>query len=142
CTNDCGIGIVEPGTIELTIDEETMRAVPPLPSCPRCGALARPNILMFGDWSWDSAWTDAQIRRMDQWIESLSGAPLVLIECGAGGAIPTVRATCERLAHRLGGTLIRINPREPDVPPGHVSIPAPALATLRALDERLQSAAR
>src|SRR5262249_5078590 len=90
CTNDCGIGIVEPGTIELTIGEETMRAVPPLPSCPRCGALARPNILMFGDWSWDSAWTDAQIRRMDQWIESLSGAHLVLIECGAGGAIPTV----------------------------------------------------
>src|SRR5262249_43215679 len=38
---------------DLAIDEATFRAPGPLPSCPGCGALARPNILMFGDLDWD-----------------------------------------------------------------------------------------
>jgi NAD-dependent SIR2 family protein deacetylase len=139
CTSDCGVGILEPGSVALEIDEQTMRAVPPLPACPRCGGLIRPNILMFGDWSWDSACTDAQILRMNRWVESLSGARLAVIECGAGQAIPTVRITCERMARQFRGTLVRINPREPDVPAGHLSLPMPALAALRALDARLDA---
>jgi hypothetical protein len=62
---------------------------------------------------------------------------LAVIECGAGQAIPTVRVTCESIARRIGGTLVRINPREPDVPAGHVSLPMGALRALRALDDRL-----
>ena len=38
--------------VDVAIDEATMRARPPLPACPRCGAVARPNILMFGDGFW------------------------------------------------------------------------------------------
>jgi NAD-dependent SIR2 family protein deacetylase len=143
CTSDCGAGIIEADSVavEFDIDAESMRAVPPLPSCPRCGALVRPNILMFGDWSWDSAWTDTQVLGMNQWIKSLPGARLVVIESGAGQAIPTVRVACENMARQFGGTLIRINPREPDVPPGHVSLPMPALAALRTLDARLSASA-
>ena len=70
--------------------------------------------------------------------ESLDGAKLVVIECGAGQAIPTVRLTCEEIAERYGGTLIRINTREPEVPAGHVSIPLGALAALEAIDERIE----
>ena len=63
------------------------------------------------------------MHRLNTWIESLGEARLVVIECGAGQAIPTVRVACENIAGQLGGTLVRINPREPDVPAGHVSLP-------------------
>ena len=29
--------------------------MPPLPACPKCGGLARPNVLMFGDAGWDES---------------------------------------------------------------------------------------
>ena len=82
---------------------------------------------MFGDWGWDSARTDLQMNRMSTWIESLDDARLVVIECGAGQAVPTVRITCEKIARQTQGTLLRINPREPDVPDGHISLPVSAL---------------
>jgi NAD-dependent SIR2 family protein deacetylase len=116
-----------------------MRAIHPLPSCPQCGALARPNILMFGDWGWESARTDLQMCRLNNWLESLDGARLVVIESGAGTAVPTVRITCQNIARQNRGILVRINPREPDVPAGHVSLPMGALDALRAIDARLNA---
>jgi NAD-dependent SIR2 family protein deacetylase len=137
CTAECGQGIFSGSSVGVEIDTETMRACHPLPSCPGCGRLARPNILMFGDWGWESTQTDDQLQRMSSWIESVRGARLVVVECGAGSAIPTVRRQCEEIALECGATLIRINPREPAVPAGHVSIPLGALDALRAIDGRL-----
>ena len=77
CTSDCGVGIFPGEPIRVEIDPETMRAVPRLPECPRCGALARPNILMFGDFGWKSTRTDAQMRRLGSWLGALGGAKLV-----------------------------------------------------------------
>ena len=74
CMADCGIGIFPSEPYEVAIDEETMRAVPPLPACPKCGGLARPNILMFGDRGWDSSRSDAQHRRLAAWLRTLDGA--------------------------------------------------------------------
>ena len=142
CTRDCGIEIFSGDGVEVKIEPSTMKAVQPLPVCPECGALARPNILMFNDWGWDSARSDVQHRNLDQWFDSISGARLVVVECGAGLAIPTVRITCERVARLFGGTLVRINPREADVPPGHVSLPVGALAGLRLLDEQIERTGR
>jgi NAD-dependent SIR2 family protein deacetylase len=138
CWNNCGIGIFPSAPFEVAIDEETMRAIPPLPACPRCGALARPNILMFGDFGWDWSRADPQHRRMDAWLTELGGPRLVIVELGAGKAVPTVRRTSEDIARRSRGTLIRINPREPDVPASHLSLPMGALAALRAISERGQ----
>jgi NAD-dependent SIR2 family protein deacetylase len=134
CTRDCGIGIFPCAEMAVEIEPTTMRATKPLPACLQCGALARPNILMFNDWGWDSSRADLQHRNMAQWLDSLSGARLVIVECGAGQAIPTVRSTCERVAQLCGATLIRINPREPEVPPGQISLPIGALAALRLLE--------
>src|SRR5262249_16202835 len=53
CTEECGAGLFSADPISVTVKEATMRAREPLPACPKCGALARPNILMFGDWGWD-----------------------------------------------------------------------------------------
>ena len=137
CIRNCGVGVFTGHSFDVEIDPSSMRATHPLPSCPGCGALARPNILMFGDWGWDSARTEIQMHSFHSWIESLDGARLVVVECGAGQAIPTVRITCENIARQLEGTLVRINPRESDVPAGHISLPMGALDALRAINARL-----
>ncbi len=139
CTRECGIGVFCGESYEVEIDPESMRAIHPLPSCPGCGALLRPNILMFGDSGWDRERTYRQMRLMAAWIDSLDDARLVVIECGAGQAIPTVRATGQKLVRELGGTLVRINTRESGVPAGHVSLPMGALDALLALDARVNT---
>jgi NAD-dependent SIR2 family protein deacetylase len=117
----------------VSIDAQNFRALEPLPRCRNCSALARPNILMFGDWSWLGDRTDQQQERFSAWLDELSrqSAKVAVIELGAGGAIPTVRHTSERMVQRLGGKLIRINPREDSVPTGHLSLPMGAAEGIR-----------
>jgi NAD-dependent SIR2 family protein deacetylase len=142
CLGKCGVGIFSAKSYSVAIDPETMRAVPPLPMCPSCGQMARPNILMFGDWGWDPAHADAQQGRLASWLSSIEGSSVVVVECGAGTAIPTVRHACEDVAARFDAALIRINPREPEVPKGQISLPMRALEALAAIDERLGSSER
>jgi NAD-dependent SIR2 family protein deacetylase len=139
CLGECGVGIFPADSYSIEIDPETMRAVHPLPSCPGCGGMARPNILMFGDWGWDSSVSDAQERGLRSWLSLVTDSRLVVVECGAGTAIPTVRRNCQETARRMGGTLIRINPGEPEVPAGHISLPMGALEALSRIDRRLRA---
>jgi NAD-dependent SIR2 family protein deacetylase len=143
CTRHCGVGLFASGEhipVGVVIDEETVRARPPLPRCPDCGELARPNILMFGDGDWDECRTAEQHARLGRWRQKVGGARLVVVECGAGTAIPSVRDFCERAADVHGATLIRINPREPQVPrPRHVGLALGASEALEAIDQRLGS---
>lgn len=138
CTRRCGVGIFSAEGVRVEVDPATFRARPPLPSCPACGALARPNILMFGDGAWDERRTAQQEARMVAFFEGLAGtrARIVVVECGAGTAIPTVRTFGERLA-RSGATLVRVNVREPDGPPAALGLPMGAKAALLALDARV-----
>lgn len=124
---------------EVKVDPATARAADPLPRCPECGGLARPNILMFGDDGWDERRSFEQEQRLGRWLRSLGQARLVVIECGAGTAIPTVRHFCEAMASRYRGRLVRINVREPQVPEGrgHVGLALGALAALREIDRLL-----
>ena len=93
---------------------EGFKAKEPLPACPFCGEMARPNILMFGDYSWEYARTDRQRERLVKWMDRLEteGARLAIVEIGAGTAVPTVRNTSEQIAARFDVPVIRINPRE------------------------------
>jgi NAD-dependent SIR2 family protein deacetylase len=119
CSAPCCNTIDEVGELEVAVDEETFRARGPLPRCPSCGRIARPNVLMFGDYRWVGDRTEEQLQRYRGWLGSLDGRRLAILECGAGGAVPTVRYECESLR----GTLIRVNPRECDVPAGGIGIP-------------------
>jgi NAD-dependent SIR2 family protein deacetylase len=121
----------------VEIDERSFRAVGPLPKCPACSGIARPNILMFGDWGWVPHRSSAQEVRLQAWLSAALDQRLAVMEFGAGRAVPTVRSMCERVASRHGGTLIRVNPREPEGPPGTISIETPALETLRSIDTKL-----
>jgi NAD-dependent SIR2 family protein deacetylase len=138
CTRDCGAGLFPADGITVSVDETSMRAREPLPFCPACGALARPNILMLGDWDWDDAHTRAQQARLIDWLKATRPNRMVIVECGAGTAIPTVRDFCEERAASPLATLIRINLREPLVPPRHLGLPIGALAGLRAIDQLLR----
>ncbi len=121
----------------VIVDETVFRAARPLPCCRHCGGMARPNIMMFNDFSWLSDRSHEQQKRFAQWLQHLpkKSARLAVIELGAGTAIPTVRHTAERLVGRSGGTLIRINLRESNVPPGHFGLATGALQGLQLLEE-------
>lgn len=133
CAASCSEAIWAADGKTVTIEESTFRAREPLPRCRHCPALARPNILMFDDWSWLSHRTDAQQGRLARWINGLaaSSARLAIVELGAGGAVPTVRNTSVRVLEQMGGTLIRINPREVNVPAGQVGLPLGAAEGIR-----------
>jgi NAD-dependent SIR2 family protein deacetylase len=135
CTGRCGNGIWPAAGVQVEVDPATIRARPPLPACPRCGALARPNILMFNDWDWDERRCAEQVRRYGEWLRGLRGCRLVAVEIGAGLAVPTVRMECEARAT----TLVRINPRDCDTPAGGIALPLGAREALEAIDSILAS---
>ena len=121
---------------EIPVDHDTMRARH-IPKCPHCGGVARPNILMFGDWSWLSGRTRGQEMRFDKFCAQHAGEPLTVVEMGAGTAIPTIRYTSEKLGHTTKATVIRVNPREPQIGGRHISLPCGALEGLEGIEKAL-----
>lgn len=124
CIKPCSNDIWDMGEEVVNVDMEAFRATGELPKCKNCGGLARPNILMFGDWNWIGHRSNAQGERLHKWFQKLSnlGAKLAIIEMGAGHAVPTVRLQSQRTYPNVGSTLIRINPRDYDVPQGAIGI--------------------
>jgi NAD-dependent SIR2 family protein deacetylase len=100
----------------VEVDMKTFEAQN-IPHCPKCGAVARPNILMFGDWGWDSSRTIAQDKRYENFRADVydNKYKLAIIEIGAGTHIPTIRQESEYSAEQLGGFVVRINPRDYDI---------------------------
>lgn len=139
CFAGCGQGIFSADGVSVAVDPASFRAVGPLPTCPRCGGLARPNIVMFGDPHFDDARLGDQLDPQRARFEAYEGARLVVIECGAGTAIPSVRHFGEETVARQGGLLLRINVREPQVPRGHVGLAMGARAALDAIDGALRA---
>ncbi len=139
CVIPCCDSIHSASGLRLIISDATLRAAEPLPRCPQCGQLARPNVLMFGDAQWIAERTEDQYGRWQRWLAQQRAAGMqgvVIVEIGAGSFVPTVRATSESLVEQ-GARLIRINPREPQVPAGQISLPMGGLAAIEALDARL-----
>lgn len=85
---------------------------------------------MFGDYGWVDVLYEKQRERLDAWISAVSN--LVVVELGAGKALPTVRRFSERNARQQ---LIRINPRESNTNQLHgIGFGNGAAATLNLLD--------
>ena len=132
CLAGCSAAIWSADDFVPQVDEERCQLVSDLPRCPQCGALARPNVLMFGDWGWLESRTAQQEQAMTRWRRRVER--LLVIEIGAGSAIPTVR----RLGESLPGQLVRINPREAQVAHGKgVSIAEDSYAALSAIEAAL-----
>ena len=137
CTRHCGVGIFPAAPQAVNVDEATFRARNPLPGCPACGALARPNVLMFGDGDWDGSRSATIARPMNEWLRKAAWARLAIVECGAGEGLPTIRMFSEPICHLRKAALIRINVREPQVPGGQIGIAAGALETLERIGAAL-----
>jgi len=132
CSRPCGDAIWPADAVRPEIDPAACLMRPPLPACPHCGALARPNVLMFNDGAWLDERTEAQYERFEAWLAQ--ARRLVVIELGAGTDVPSVRRMCES----RGAPLVRINPREPKVASARgVGVSAGALEALRRLREHL-----
>eukprot|EP01114_Cavostelium_apophysatum_P001990 TRINITY_DN11742_c0_g1_i1.p1 TRINITY_DN11742_c0_g1~~TRINITY_DN11742_c0_g1_i1.p1 ORF type:complete len:362 (+),score=67.23 TRINITY_DN11742_c0_g1_i1:84-1169(+) len=83
-----------------------------------CGRLARPAILMFGDYKWIANQKhNDQSARWFTVVKDLAenhGAKVVILEIGAGINVPTIRSYSEHFMGKTPNcTLIRINPDFP-----------------------------
>lgn len=125
CVHPCSSDIWK-NDIEIEIDLSTFKPSSGLPKCNHCPSLARPNILMFGDWSWIGSRTDNQYIQMGAWLTKLKDKKIVVVECGAGLAVPSVRLKSEEVARQFDTTLVRINPRDFQTPQNGISIPLAA----------------
>lgn len=139
CMGDCKRTVWSAEEIAVAVDPETLRATMPLPTCPTCNSTARPNLLMFGDWNWISQPYTRQDRQFDRWLKDTyrSKYRITIVECGAGRTISTIRWFSEQLVGR-GATLIRINPRDCNVPFGQIALPFGAREALTRLDAILK----
>ena len=87
---------------------------------------------MFCDSAWLSSRADTQAARRARWLASIRR--LVVVEVGAGTALPTVRCFSERHGPRV----IRINAREPQIDPAiGVGFEGRALDVLTHIDAAL-----
>ncbi len=139
CSYVCSHKIWDANRTEIEVDEDTFKAQEPLPKCADCGMIARPNILMFGDWNWLPYRTDEQSQRMKKWLKKIYDEKmnLVVVEMGAGESVPTVRMKSEHVVQIHGGTLIRINPRDYLVPSQHIGIPLGSAEAIEQIFEKV-----
>ncbi|MDF1878421.1 NAD-dependent deacetylase [Sulfurimonas sp. SAG-AH-194-C20] len=117
CSVNCSREIYDAPQEHIEIDMQKFEATT-LPQCKNCNGIARPNIMMFGDWDWREKRTYQQKVRFKKWLRNveLENKKLVIIEIGAGTAIPTIRQKGEMMVENYNNTkLIRINPREFDI---------------------------
>jgi hypothetical protein len=84
---------------------------------------------MFGDGAWLEHRSREQETHLEQWLNKVNR--LVILEIGAGTAIPSVR----HFSEFQEGFLIRINPREPELPVNRrgVSLAMTALEALQGI---------
>jgi NAD-dependent SIR2 family protein deacetylase len=137
CQTPCASNIW-PNKEVIEIDDTSMHATSKLPHCPECGKVSRPNILMFGDWNWLAERTRVQEENFEQFLIDNKKRRIAVVEMGSGSAIPTIRATSERIGWSLEqARVIRINPREPEIQPPHIGIPYAAREGLQRIDEVL-----
>jgi NAD-dependent SIR2 family protein deacetylase len=128
CTLPCSNATWSARDFAPAVDQQACRLRSDPPRCPHCGALARPNILMFNDSEWIGERTDAQFERLRRW--RAQARDLVVVELGAGVDIPSVR----RMSGLQGVPIVRINPRAPQLD-GHpgVAISLTAGAALQSI---------
>lgn len=138
CLRGCGEPPWPADAVEPDVDEAECRWRGELPLCPGCGGLARPNLLMFGDAAWVSDRYDAQERRLARWLAAVERP--VVVEIGAGTAVPSVRNFGQQLLAHHGARLVRINPREPAIAASlGVGLATGALDALARLHARLET---
>lgn len=139
CTRPCQREVWGMPVPDFAIDPVELRATGELPQCPRCGALARPNVMMYDDTRWVDLVRCEQQQRFDAWLASVRGKRLVVVEIGAGEGVASVRRIGDRMLERSRVSLVRINPTATEEDePVHV-LRLPALTAVELINQSLPS---
>lgn len=142
CSRRCGQGLFPVDGGSFVVDEETLRAREPYPSCPSCGALARPNVLLFGDLAWDRSRLAEQERRLHDWLDHARkkrGRHFVVVECGEVPPVSTVRSLALKLVADLGAVFVSIKPRGGAAPDDAIVLPLGIRDALLRIDRYLRA---
>ena len=133
CLANCRQKVWSAQAIVPIIDDDICKWVgEDLPTCDKCGKLARPNILMFEDWGWVGMCADLQRSALQSWENQISTK--VVVELGAGIDIPSIR----RISENQGCPVIRINPRDARIREGAgLSLAMGAKDALKAISNEL-----
>ncbi|SUO95327.1 SIR2 family NAD-dependent protein deacylase [Suttonella ornithocola] len=116
-----------------SVNERNCTLISPLPACPHCGGMVRPNILMFNDGKWLPHRMFDQEKRFSHWIREVEN--LVIIELGAGTVIPTVRNFSQSYSEHFKAPLVRINTTNEQVKQAQdIGLPFGALEALQQMD--------
>ena len=110
CDEPCESRLWSADMIDPVTDDEQCKWLGKLPTCPRCGGVARPAVLMFNDLKWVESRAVLQEQAWEAWMSSVER--LVVIELGAGVDLPSIRSISEN----IGSPLIRINPTHAAIP--------------------------
>lgn len=138
CLTPCCQAIWSAEEFSPEVDAEQCRMLNTMPTCPHCGGMARPNVMMFNDWDWMGHLQAQQAARMERWLSGVSRP--VVVEIGAGTAIPSVRRFSHRIIHEFGGRLVRINPLESGVPTKRdIGLASGSLHTLVEVDRAVKA---
>ena len=111
CNIPCRRKAWEIDELTVEVDYATMNALDPLPLCPRCGAISRPNICMFGDTDENYVWEEAQesAKRFRDWRDRNKDKKVVILEIGVG--VDGLKRHAKQYLNEFSKvTLIRINP--------------------------------
>ena len=114
CSEACKEEVWKNNFSDIKVDMERIEAEV-LPKCNYCDEIARPNILMFDDWNFIDTRIAMQSKKFEAWKKINKNKRKVILEIGAGSTIPTLRIYGNMASRTLNTTLIRINPREPEV---------------------------
>ncbi|WP_341314541.1 Sir2 family NAD-dependent protein deacetylase [Paraburkholderia sp. IMGN_8] len=132
CTKPCCPSIWAAGSMADALGDINRLTSENLPRCSYCGGVARPNFLLFSDPAWLASRTSKQQMNFQQWQKEARKA--VVIEIGAGLALPSIRMFSES----LGIPLIRINPEDAGIGDLEgVAFRGSALAMLRCIDREM-----
>jgi NAD-dependent SIR2 family protein deacetylase len=137
CSRCCSRDIWSAKDIKIELDLQNFEAKEPLVVCKRCKAVARPNILMFGDYDYID---DRERLQRERFLEFLSRAKekrLAIIELGAGLYVPTIREISQSLANEYSCNLIRVNPIDNQGNSNTISIALGAKDALEKIYKRL-----
>lgn len=118
-------------------DDQQCRVLNKTPICPHCGEMARQNVLMFDDYFFCEKHYAPKEIALQNWLKQVNN--LVVVELGAGKAIPTVRRFSESTAKAKKAGFIRINKLDAGVPKMHfLSLEMNILEALKMLNTMWQ----
>jgi len=108
CHVNCKKKLHPPNTAQYEVDPKTGEA-DSYPVCPDCRSRMRHNVCLISDGAFNDDIRARELARMKRFETQSNGKRVVVVEIGAGRAIPTVRNKSIELVRTLGATLVRIN---------------------------------